>query len=88
MAFNPLPTCETTISLLRALTGFSKEACVSIELWSVATVIFPFIAGVVVLQYTAKRLLDRKRKSKPKPLDASANVYGSGPVRSTGAWRD
>jgi len=93
MSFASPPACETVVSLLRAFTLGAEGACISMDLWSVATVIIPFIVGVVVLQYLGRRLVGPRGASKRAPLDASANVYGAdapgaGPVRSTGAWRD
>lgn len=88
MAFAVTPVCETTISLLRAFTMGADNACISMNLWSVATVVVPFVGGVVVLQYLARRLLGKTPARKAVPLDASANVYGAGPIRSTGARRD
>ena len=87
MVFENSSSCETTVSLLRALTLGSGESCISMDLWSVATLLVPFVCGVVVLQYIARRLLGYGKTRKPVLAEKPTETYAS-PIESTGAWRD
>lgn len=92
MAFGATQACTTTVSVLEALVFGAGEACISVGMWSVLGALLPFVVGVTILQFIARRALaklvgrnpPKKVRKKSSPQDLS---YDGGPIDSTGAWR-
>ncbi|SFR52144.1 hypothetical protein [Litoreibacter janthinus] len=91
MAFEAIAACETTVSLLRAVTLGAGDACVSLDLWSLAAFGAVFIGAVIALQFGAHRALglrkSRKPMAPPAKVDAFDVKYDGGPIKSTEGWR-
>ena len=81
--FAMIETCSETVSLLRALTLGAGEACVEISLPSLISVLVPFIASVLVLQWLARRVLFGPPKRRPDPTDRTLLRTGQVLPRNT-----
>lgn len=92
MAFPTAPDCAETVSILVAVFRGAGQACVSLSPASILTALIPFVLGVVVLQFIARKLLAKATGTKPKPTPEAQKAgpfdtdYDGGPIRSTRGW--
>jgi len=50
--------CTETVSILRAIVlGTPDGACIALSMWSVLSILLPFAAAVMALQWIANRLI-------------------------------
>ncbi len=61
------PTCQETVSLLRALFMGADGACVDLGGWSLIFALAGFVTGVFLLQKLANRLLFGREQNRPDP---------------------
>ncbi|MDA8746966.1 hypothetical protein N9M66_02010 [Litoreibacter sp.] len=76
MAFQTTPICESTVSLLRAITLGADGACVSLNTWSVLSLVGGFVVAVVVLQWVGRRVIGGRKsiRADAELLDTTFHV--------------
>jgi hypothetical protein len=93
VAFPTAPECADTVSILWAVFRGAGQACVSVDTVSIVTALIPFVLGVVVLQWVARRLWAKatgpktptpQKAAKAGPFDTD---YDGGPIKTTRGWR-